>query len=621
MTNTANTTNIAPTAVVPVATTFTPFYDDFTESKNFYRILFRPGYAVQARELTQLQTQLQNQIERFGNNIFVNGSLVLGGQMHIDPTARHINLDSQYVGTSIQATNFIANIITYATGNTTIRAFVYDARESNPTDPPTLIVKYLSGSEFTIPETSLKSTSNVFANTAVSSVDGAATLVSMNDGIFFINGYFVKVPSQTILVDKYSNQANARIGLEYSEDIITESDDVSLLDPAQEASNYQAPGAARLQVNFDLVVRTLDSVDDSNFIEFMRITNGSISKQVTFPLYSVIGDTMARRTFDESGSYTVRRFNLAIDDHPTDNTKLQAVLGPGKAYILGYEYESIAQQTIDIDKAQDTDAVTNRNTTISVGNYLNIMNVSNTFDTSVMELVDIHSVLASGVNTTNSITYASTKVGTARVNQVRFSGSNNIGDSNNDVISISLFDFRGANLTSNAVVSSANGVSLFDSSGKFTLLDNSYNGSTIRGISGPGAGEKHTIVKYTAATRTLNIADQWINGPTSTSNLSLDFDFDSANSIVKNTTYTSGAPAAASANVHPSSKNLANGYARLYNTDQTLLLFNIGDSYITPNTIINQTYQYVKYVSPTAFSSAGVATITLSTGETFFSCL
>ena len=43
-----------------------PYYDDYDESKEFYRILFRPGYAVQAREVTHLQTILQKQIERNG---------------------------------------------------------------------------------------------------------------------------------------------------------------------------------------------------------------------------------------------------------------------------------------------------------------------------------------------------------------------------------------------------------------------------------------------------------------------------------------------------------------------------------------------------------------------------
>ena len=56
-----------------------PYYDDFNEAKGFHRILFRPGFAVQARELTQLQTELQDQINKFGKHIFVNGSVVLGG--------------------------------------------------------------------------------------------------------------------------------------------------------------------------------------------------------------------------------------------------------------------------------------------------------------------------------------------------------------------------------------------------------------------------------------------------------------------------------------------------------------------------------------------------------------
>ena len=28
-----------------------PYYDDFSESNDYYRILFRPGFGVQAREL------------------------------------------------------------------------------------------------------------------------------------------------------------------------------------------------------------------------------------------------------------------------------------------------------------------------------------------------------------------------------------------------------------------------------------------------------------------------------------------------------------------------------------------------------------------------------------------
>ena len=88
-----------------------PYYDDYSDSKKFYRILFRPGRAVQARELTQLQTLLQNQIGRFGDNIFKNGSIVTGGQTFLQD-ATYLKLDTDYAGTAVVATNFNGLTIT-----------------------------------------------------------------------------------------------------------------------------------------------------------------------------------------------------------------------------------------------------------------------------------------------------------------------------------------------------------------------------------------------------------------------------------------------------------------------------------------------------------------------------
>jgi hypothetical protein len=79
-----------------------PYYDDFDEDKKFLRMLFKPGYAVQARELTQLQTILQKQVDRFGQHVFKNGSRVLGCQTFIQD-ATYINLSSSYASTDIVA--------------------------------------------------------------------------------------------------------------------------------------------------------------------------------------------------------------------------------------------------------------------------------------------------------------------------------------------------------------------------------------------------------------------------------------------------------------------------------------------------------------------------------------
>lgn len=70
----------------PDILTNTPYYDDFDDAKNFLRTLFKPGYSVQARELTQIQTVLQNQISKFADHIFIDGSQVFGGKIFVTST-------------------------------------------------------------------------------------------------------------------------------------------------------------------------------------------------------------------------------------------------------------------------------------------------------------------------------------------------------------------------------------------------------------------------------------------------------------------------------------------------------------------------------------------------------
>ena len=79
----------------PTDFNLSPYYDDFAETKKFHRILFRPAFAVQARELTQSQTIIQNQIERFGDHMFKQGAMVIPGQVSIDTEYSSIKLTSK----------------------------------------------------------------------------------------------------------------------------------------------------------------------------------------------------------------------------------------------------------------------------------------------------------------------------------------------------------------------------------------------------------------------------------------------------------------------------------------------------------------------------------------------
>ena len=72
-----------------------PYFDDYDETKSFYKILFRPGYSVQARELTQIQSILQNQIEKTGDVLFQDGSKVSGGDLSINTSKIFLSIISR----------------------------------------------------------------------------------------------------------------------------------------------------------------------------------------------------------------------------------------------------------------------------------------------------------------------------------------------------------------------------------------------------------------------------------------------------------------------------------------------------------------------------------------------
>ena len=115
-----------------------PYYDDFDTSKNFHKVLYSPGFAVQARELTSQQSILQNQVEEMGRNIFKEGAIISGGE---------VGMDKQYYAVKIQGTfnttDITSNISSYKdkiiTGATSgVAATVVGTADASGDDPITL---------------------------------------------------------------------------------------------------------------------------------------------------------------------------------------------------------------------------------------------------------------------------------------------------------------------------------------------------------------------------------------------------------------------------------------------------------------------------------------------------
>ena len=381
----------------PTDFNLSPYYDDFSEDKAFHRILFRPAFAVQARELTQSQTILQNQIEKMGNHIFEQGAQMIPGEITYDLQYYAIKLTS-FTGTS-NLTDFVGIEVTGQTSGVVAKVINSDVATS--TDPATLYVKYTKTGtgnqtpDFVAGETILgvlNGSTNISGVVTSAETGSAASVAS---GTYYINGYAVNVSKQTIVLDKYTNTPSYRVGLTVTDSIVTPNLDVSLVDNAAGSSNANAPGAHRFKIDLTLSKLTTTSVEDSSFIELLRLEKGTLQNRVRTTEYSILEDTLARRTSDESGDYTIRPFDLDIREHLDDTAgnrgiftaaaggdanKLALGLSPGKAYVKGYEVDKIGTTFVPVEKPRSFGNENGFNTIFDVGNFLNVSNAYNSPD-------------------------------------------------------------------------------------------------------------------------------------------------------------------------------------------------------------------------------------------------
>ena len=135
-----------------------PYFDDYDVEKQFYRVMFKPGYAIQARELTQLQTMLQNQVEQFGDNIFKEGSIVKGCNFTELDDLQFVKIND-VITSGFNATNYISRTVTETIlgqeveldyvyelvgQNTGLRATIVQASVGFQTRPPDLNTFYIN---------------------------------------------------------------------------------------------------------------------------------------------------------------------------------------------------------------------------------------------------------------------------------------------------------------------------------------------------------------------------------------------------------------------------------------------------------------------------------------------
>ena len=255
-----------------------------------------------------------------------------------------------------------------------------------------------------------------YTNNATTDVLGKSYRVEVREGIYYIDGFFVKNAEIHLYISRFNTSPSNRVGFQITEDVVTPEEDTTLNDNAQGTNNFAAPGAHRYKISLALKRLPIGGTDSIKFVELIRIKDGIVQQKVERASYAELEKTLARRTFDESGSYETNKFKLSIKEHLDDGTgvgvyqaspgstsssfdstatygdtdKFAVVVDPGKAYVEGFEVESTQTTYYAVDKSRpttDSSGTTSENNSIiredarpvgtTIGNYAIVRNVTN----------------------------------------------------------------------------------------------------------------------------------------------------------------------------------------------------------------------------------------------------
>ncbi len=437
----------------------TPYYDDFDKTKNFYRVLFRPGFPIQARELTTLQSTMQNQVENVGSHLFKDGAMVIPGQIGYDLEVDAIMLQESFLGADVELyrTQLENKIITGLTSGVKAKVLFSVSETISEKGYITLYVKYIESggttqtqTTFTNNEQLVTDTEITFGTTLIEIGSPFAQLLPtaaiqtgsaayIQPGVYFIRGFFVDVPYQYILLDQYGTTPAYRIGLEILESIVTPEDDLSLNDNAAGTSNYAAPGSHRFRITTNLIKKLLTDEADKDFIELLRINGSKVEKLVDRSAYDELEKSMALRTFEESGNYVVNDFQITNRENLNDgfnngvyntgdttaqgnsatNQKYAVEFGPGTAYVRGYRIKTLSPTYVDVDKPRSTNNAQNVIIPFELGNYSNIQNVYGFLNCSGSTITNAYQTIElKDTFTSTPGTAAGNVIGYARVSSI-----------------------------------------------------------------------------------------------------------------------------------------------------------------------------------------------------------
>ena len=439
-----------------------PYFDNFDDAKKFSRILFKPGVAVQARELTQLQTILQDTVGNFADHLFKDGARVKGASGA--PLVRDfIKLNDLDASSATVANDTLANYVgDIVTGGTSgLKAKISKTAtglDTDAVDKKTFYIEYTEGNAtgsylhfeagetLTVTSTDNGRNGNTFVvDNGTDSSDvtrnyfGKGLDFVIEEGILYIDGYFVYHDTQTINLEKYKTSANYYVGVKFKDSIVTSDADSTLNDPASGTFNFNAPGADRYKTSTEIAKLALTATNDSDFISLYTVEDGLLSRGDDIgdlDYYNKLGAQLALRTFDESGNYVIRNFEVTVREHLKTSSNrglldtssggsadhIAVGVGRGLAYVNGYRREFLSPTYVKVEKGNESVVEEGFTVSTNYGNYIIVDEVAGNWDIKDGSLLKFGNTASNAAsdNTYSNHAAPSTIIGQARIRQIRY---------------------------------------------------------------------------------------------------------------------------------------------------------------------------------------------------------
>lgn len=406
------------------------YNDDWRDSDHYHRILFNSGRALQARELTQSQTIIQEEIAKLAGFVFKEGGIfntsygTLNSGFNALGFVKVDSLPTGYatlVGTDIESTDGVT---------ATVKAVI----PATGGDNNTLMVRYISSNNLSASDTTaprIFQSGNSLAydtgtisgnlavqttNTSINPAVGKGSMIDVPQFNTFAGGHLIMVEQQSLVISKYSSTPTTTVGFKLTEQVIAATDEIALYDNSGSTPNVTSPGADRYKITMTLVEEADVAAGDTFYPVYDIISGEARAIQSSDNLLNELGTILGNRTDNITGNFIVRNNPLGEMDlevaQDSDSNYLLYKLDGGVGFVNGQRIEKSKTTTLRVIKPRndpnDIDEKTNEFIAARYGNYF-------LADTAKGLLGGISNL--DTVNLKNGINLGSgaTTIGTARV--------------------------------------------------------------------------------------------------------------------------------------------------------------------------------------------------------------